>query len=960
MGNVIGNNPESWAKNQVELRQYLLGQNPKKVETINWLTSNVPWIRVSSAVNISPPYEVDTRGDDGNLTKRIIEKTKILGIPEDYVNRKLAREYVLFNGVSKAEEKPSTFPSGEASTFIRGIQKGGVSPTYDFTNFSSQYSYGFNSTSNQGLVPMPGISNLSVSNLNRGSLRKVELRIRANNREQFTIIESIYMRPGYTILIEWGNSIYFKGTPDNYQYTNSSFSTLPFNYLMSDFKKEQDTLLSLIKEERRNSEGNYDGFFGKVNNFKWEVDEGGGYDITIFAVSIGEIMESLTINRTLNPTLLTSEGEIQIQKDPKAYEPLQRQVSGNPEYPGKTITVNVPNGYVRTLPKPNAYTKNTWDGKTLHQRVFYKEYINNPAEEPEQWEKDYVKYNGTDANGNVISSKNTYINFTLRPAPPTLVREEEEVVENILQIEADKSLFNQYLFKCHTQLKNGVGKSTTKIPTTRFPNGQGTSPTIKTYHFSDINDVSTTEFKGKDFLAVQPLVELGIVQEETGKTVKKTSALSQQAQTQYITLESLFGFMESNLLIYNTNADKVVSPYLTFDKDDETYCYTLPEQLSIDPQICLIPFTTKNDKGEIDAYYWYDVLGDAFRNTGSDYVGKLLKIHVNLAFIARCLEDSKEGEGTGLLKFLNSLLQGIQEALGNINQFTVTYDHDTNKIKITDDIPLDSKLFPNQVKDDGKVTFEVNGYKKNTESEYPVGSFVSKVGISTTITADFATKLALGAQSRGTSDIQNSSLFVRFNEGLEDSIIQSKLSKAIALESKPVPPTAQTGSASGLYSVGSDPSSVFKFNKDQLLKDGNVIKRFYRDGYLSSSNVIEAAKFVYSDIVKYQSTYYSQTKNVPSSQGFIPFNMNLDIEGFSGLNVFEKFYIPTEILPPGYFDKLAFLVRGVRHNIDASGWKTNVESLAVDAFKIAHSDDQKTPSPSSEAPPTPPTTPPNP
>lgn len=959
MGNVIGNNPESWAKNQIELRQKLLGQNPKQVETLTWLTSNVPWIRVSSAVNIAPPYEVDSR-EGANLTKRKIEKTEILGIPKDYVNRKLAREYVLFNGVSKAEEKPPTFSLGESPTFTKGIQKGGITPTYDFTNYSSKYAYGFNSTSNQGLVPMPGVSSLSVSNLNRGSLRKVELRIRANNREQFTIIESIYMRPGYTILVEWGNSIYFKGTPDDPQYTTSNFSTLPFNYLMNDFSKQQDTILSLIKEERRNSEGNYDGFFGKVNNFKWEIQEDGSYDITIFAVSLGEIVESLTINRTLSPTLVTDEGQVQVQQNPKEYEPLQRQVTGHPDYPGKTITVNVPNGYVKTLPKSTGYTKNTWDGKSLHQRVFYKEYMNNPSEEPEQWERDYIKFNGTDANGNIILSKNTYNNYTLRPAPPTLVRQEEELIENILQNEADRSVFNQYLFKCFTQLKNGIGKSSTKLPTTRFPNGQGTSPTIKIYHFSDIDSLKETEFKGKDFLAVQPLVELGIQQEETGKTVKKTSALSQQAQTQYITLERLFDFIESNLLLYDTTVNKIASPYLTFDKDDETYCYTLPEQLSIDPQVCVIPFVTRNDKGEIDAYYWYDILGDAFRNTGSDYVGKLLKIHVNLSFIGRCLDDSKEGEGTGLLKFLDTLLQGIQEALGNVNQFTVTYDHDTNKIKITDDLPLDSKLFPNQVKADQKVTFEVNGYKKDSEPEYPVGSFVNKVGISTTITADFATKLALGAQSRGTSDIQNSSLFVKFNEGLEDSVIQSKLSKAQSLESKPQPPTASTGSASGLYSVGSDPASVFKFNKDQLLKDGNVIKRFYRDGYLSSSNVIEAAKFVYSDIVKYQSAYFSQTKNVPSSQGFIPFNMNLEMDGFSGLNVYEKFYIPTEILPPGYFDKLAFLVRGIRHNVDANGWVTNVESLAVDAFKIASPDEQKTPPPSTEAPLTPPTSPPNP
>jgi hypothetical protein len=68
---------------------------------------------------------------------------------------------------------------------------------------------------------MPGIQSLDISTYNRGSLRRASLKIKAYSREQFAILDALFMRPGYSLLIEWGHTIYFKGTPEKPKLPNS-------------------------------------------------------------------------------------------------------------------------------------------------------------------------------------------------------------------------------------------------------------------------------------------------------------------------------------------------------------------------------------------------------------------------------------------------------------------------------------------------------------------------------------------------------------------------------------------------------------------------------------------------------------------------------------------------------------------------------------------------------------------
>ena len=72
--------------------------------------------------------------------------------------------------------------------------------------------YGWGGTTERGLVPMPGITGASVKYENDGALTKTTINIKCYSRTQFALIDALYMRPGYTLLLEFGWSTYLQTT----------------------------------------------------------------------------------------------------------------------------------------------------------------------------------------------------------------------------------------------------------------------------------------------------------------------------------------------------------------------------------------------------------------------------------------------------------------------------------------------------------------------------------------------------------------------------------------------------------------------------------------------------------------------------------------------------------------------------------------------------------------------------
>ena len=268
---IVGEELQGYVIDQINARQKLHGSgagpdvyNVRNDQQINLLNSNTSWVKLASGISVS-----------GSLLSEINVDPSLSGMG-------LAKRYILSSGFSRLE--------GE-----RLDQREGFLPQQP----DSSYTYG-----TYGYSPMPGIESVDIKALNRGSLKKATVKIKANNKQQFDIIDLLYMRLGYTVLLEWGNSLY---TPDGVtrDVVRGTLIEDPQRFFSSGYgsKKSYRDILGPIEFYKRKYACNYDALLGKVSNFSWAFNTDGSYDIEITIISLGDVVESLKLNISSDKSL---------------------------------------------------------------------------------------------------------------------------------------------------------------------------------------------------------------------------------------------------------------------------------------------------------------------------------------------------------------------------------------------------------------------------------------------------------------------------------------------------------------------------------------------------------------------------------------------------------------------------------------------------------------------------------
>ena len=325
-GNILGEEFKQYVFNQIDVRQSihgaggqssLLKRDPKY---LNYLNNRNAWVKMASGVSlidpnppsstepVAAPSRAQVITQTTNKLKTGLDRLKsISGDLGDkssnitynkYNSTGLAKNFVLFNTLSNLNFKSTTIdgkvvedPLKEFSnyTFRSGIQKSQQS----WLDVDS--SYGFGGTA-MGFQPTPGIIDVSIDCVNRGSIRKATVTLKAYNRYQFSIIEMLYLRLGYTMMLEWGWDKYAIEEGGNYIIKDTG-NTIIEDLWFKDIGYTQSDMIAAIERYRGEIYyGNYDGFFGKVNNFTWNFNPDGSYDITINLITVGDVVESLKVN----------------------------------------------------------------------------------------------------------------------------------------------------------------------------------------------------------------------------------------------------------------------------------------------------------------------------------------------------------------------------------------------------------------------------------------------------------------------------------------------------------------------------------------------------------------------------------------------------------------------------------------------------------------------------------------
>ena len=240
------------------------------------LQGSVPWIRMQSGVNLTE------------------EKAKLYNAGPGY---DLAKKNILFGANFKTDK--------------------GYTP--DNFQYSSLPGYDDRSV-NFGTRPVPGITGMNINSHNRfGSLRTAVVKFQCWSKEQIDALEVLYMRPGYTVLLEWGHSRILK-----YDTASNPAGVVDMGLGINFYEFNTATAIrNRIIEERTNNAFGYDAIIGTIKNFSWTLRPDGGYDCSTSLVTAGDLLESYKANfflsqEEINDALTSELTEIQNNAPPAA------------------------------------------------------------------------------------------------------------------------------------------------------------------------------------------------------------------------------------------------------------------------------------------------------------------------------------------------------------------------------------------------------------------------------------------------------------------------------------------------------------------------------------------------------------------------------------------------------------------------------------------------------------------
>jgi len=247
--NIAGSPFQPFVKKQIEIRKNLISKEDRSTKDLLWLNNRNAWIRISSGTNVEDnnPYFIEV-GDT------------------------LSRKYILQAGLTDHSKVID-----QADNIFK-LREG----------LNSNGAYGIGGTKDFGYRPMPGLTGLSIKTGGKlGTLREATFEFTCYNLEQLNIMEALYMKLGFSVLIEWGHIPYI----DNDGNLKSTPVPMDFYEINS---KEQ--LMEEIQKKRVYHAGNYDAMWGTIKNFSYSFEGNGEFKCKVDLVGAGDVLESLKIN----------------------------------------------------------------------------------------------------------------------------------------------------------------------------------------------------------------------------------------------------------------------------------------------------------------------------------------------------------------------------------------------------------------------------------------------------------------------------------------------------------------------------------------------------------------------------------------------------------------------------------------------------------------------------------------
>jgi hypothetical protein len=874
---------------QLKLRQSAMTN--RTTQNLQYLNSRNAWIRMTSSVN------VDGKSD-------------------------LAKKYILQGGTLNLDPQ---------STDLKGAsKKQGIG---DFSNAYSNISQA-GTKYRLGIRPMPGITSIEVKSLSAyGSLREVTVNFQCWDIQQLEDLEVLYMRPGYTALIEWGWTPYFKPDSKDPNKHTYEYNFTDYYDIINSPSQDRTKLFKDLYDKSTSHGGNYDAMFGYVKNYQWSARPDGGYDCQTNIISTGEIIESLKINyNTPVPVAIAPQSQSAFVK---LLSPSGTAL--------KTTKYNLPQGLlIDEFRSPG----NSTEWIPYYQRNVL----------AGMWAEFYHK--GKDPNAGFIAGGNSAIVGGGAARLPIKALNVQNPSISSLSSNSDHQVYITLDTMCNLLNKYIIAKGANKEPLVKL--------SLKSNNYeSPITDLYCTAHPLQ--VSVDPSVCLiknslwydkGGIITTTNQSVSSTNDVA-IANTVFNDIKSYLltytSTSDSNILIdaigkINTSSDKIgtynllneklktpnndslekILQRLTQNFSDQN---TEPKLISTLSSIGItytnnagVKLTISSNQGNtsqsqiailqqsqkaLQNIQILSILNEYFFNGPESEIGIIKNIYVNVNYLFQeSLNSNLEaGDNKGkneilLLSYLKKIISDIQSAIGNVSNFEIHVDPVDNNVARIIDVNYTE---PTKAIYDNLFELQVHNLE----------SVVRSYSLQSQIFPNQGAVIAIGSQAKGGQLGMQTNTFIDFNRNLTDRIIPEKIDGTLTPTGSFVnnTPTVVNGMANII--------NVLASISDTPKVDGGA------GADLTSLSL--KAKNSLRDVIVY---FQSLIKSPGSNRNLIPTKFSCVMDGIGGLVIGHMFRLSKDIMPKGYRgegvgSEIGNAITSISHTISNGDWSTQIDTLNI-------------------------------
>jgi len=340
-----------------------------------------------------------------------------------------------------------------------------------------------------------------------------------------------------------------------------------------------------------------------------------------------------------------------------------------------------------------------------------------------------------------------------------------------------------------------------------------------------------------------------------------------------------------------------------FVLDNPNKYLTFPQHYSLDPLVAIVPKIPENSQTGIETSKFIiskrglhkEVQNFAKSQGGHD---KIHNIMVSTEYVKTAIDnvlDAADTEPVGMLDVFQSVLTGINEAFGGINELDISLTQEGEHTIVDRKNPEREEV-------------------RNMEALNLTGlnSTVVDIGLSSKISSQIAAQVSIAAQGSTGNYKDNVSTILQWNKGAIDRIIPIKRPNDKKVEEQAAKTEeAQAEFINDLIEVFSD---FNEFDADYLgatwseLKPANtsLIKRLLREHIAQQPN--------------------------PITPGVVPVELSIKMLGITGFKVGLAFKIKEGLLPEKY-NKYGYIITGLENEIGTDNrWYTTIKTQFYNIF----------------------------